>query len=267
MLHEINDYKQLEAEIKEKFEIQYLYAMSNGELGEAYNILGKMMEYRLIDPDDARIEIDNKSFRAAGIDKNHRFLHDYRCDNGYNAPWLYGNLGYSKTIGCDTIEHIGRRVEGAYGGDTVITSSRLKLRVFQCSNRGQAGAAGTILDAELKMNGKIRELVEAGVYRIYSIEIKSVCNKFYKHLGYALVKSIDGNIVGTLYPNYDALVQNWLPIKETVLGIGGTIESLINGKVTVGKSWESAIIEQGKLIENSNNLEKANEKLLNRSNH
>lgn len=248
MNNELLEYKQFEDEIRDDLEAQYDLCMLNKDLEAAYNTLGKLMEYKLIDKDDPRIDSKNKAFKSAGIDKNHRFRYDYRNANQYMPTWLYGKLGFSRIIECNTISHWGKRVEGKYEGDVIFKSIKLKIRMSLCNNPGAADSIGYALDKELNANGTLRELVNAGVYRVYSVDFYD-CHFTNKNIGYVVVRMTDNGAEGTFFSDYDSLVNNWVPVKDAIMGIGMHMQELIGGPVTLGIPWDAALTAQAKKLE------------------
>lgn len=242
-MNELMEYKQYENEIREGLETEYALAMYNNDLGTAYNIIGKMMDFKMIDVDDPRIEKNNKSFKAAGISKDHRFVRDYRKDMNYMPSWLFGRLEGNKRIQCNTIEHWGKRVEGNYEGDVIFKSVKVDIRISLCTSSGQAGGVGTILAAQTQ-NPFLYELINSGVYRVYQVEIVSVSHYMHRNIGYIVVQMTDNGIVGNMFPNYDTLLYNWLPVRETLMGIAGATQNMIGGVVNLATSWDKAIAEQ-----------------------
>lgn len=69
----IAEYKEYEKAAAQSLEAAYQMAMIEGDLEKAYNTLGDLMKFKLIDVDDPRIQKNNKMFKAGGIDKDHSF--------------------------------------------------------------------------------------------------------------------------------------------------------------------------------------------------
>lgn len=225
---EIAEYKAFTSEIRDTLELQYQMALYNNDLEAAYNNLGKMMEYKVISIDDPRIEKNNRSFKAAGIDKDHRFRYDYRKDTSYLAGWIYGDLEISRSINCNTIEHWGKRVEGNYEGDTTFASFPINVRFHLCTTVKQVNNALEGISKLFKENGQnlrmssISEECTEGVYRIYEIEVNGNCINNFRKFGYILVRMGDNCIECNLILRYASIIGNWLPLDDTIKQIQET---------------------------------------------
>lgn len=255
------EYKGFEKEIKDTLESQYTMAMYNGDTTAAYEMLGKMMAYKLIDQDDPRIEKTNKSYIKAGIAKDHRFHLDYRKDYNFIPAWLYGNVTASKVINVSTAEHWGKRVEGNYEGDTIFPSRNMALRLRLCQNERAVENAfdGIVKIMQANKLGINREEVEKlckeGVYRVYEINVDDNCLIQYKNIGYTVIKM--GNEVpeGTFFINYNSLIGNWLPIKKIISALKTVQEDMVKeSKYRLAINADSAIEQQRGLMDKSNNM-------------
>lgn len=234
---EYTEYKQFENEIRDTLESQYNMCMFNNDFAGAYEVLGKLMAYKLIEKDDARIESNNKTYVKAGIEKSHRFRLDYRRDYGYIPDWLFGQLDYMGTCKCSTIEHWGKRVEGNYEGDTVFPSRVIDIRFTLCNTTRKIENAFDGISSLMKEHtGKVfnrstlEGLCKNGVYRVYSIEVESSCISSFKNIGYAIIKMGESGINTVLVLQYSSFIGNWLPIKSSIQTIENTIKQLIHSE-------------------------------------
>lgn len=264
------EYKNNEAEIKELLDTQYDMAIFNHDYAAAYENLGKMMEYKLIDTDDARIEKNNKTYIKGGIDKGHRFRKDYRKSTSFIPSWLYGELPYRHIVRTSTIEHWGKRVEGNYEGDTVFPSRPIEFEFSLCESTATVSNAFDGMAFIIKMQtGKkldrteLEELCKAGVYRVYKIDVYGNCINSYRNAGYAIIR-MGKTYECNLFVNYGSLIGNWVGIKQTTELFVNTIKAMLGAedtKVKVILPMDKAIDEQRGKLNISNNTAVANKKL------
>lgn len=253
------EYKQYEEEIKDTLETQYQMAMFSKDFEAAYQTLGSMMEYKVIDRDDPRIESNNKTYSKGGVEKDHRFRFDYRRDYGYIPGWLFGKLEQSRVCKCKSIEHWGKRVEGSYSGDAVFPSRDIEIRISLCTTTKKVSNAfdgiNSIMQAEKRKFNRepLESLCKEGVYRVFNIEVDSTCITSYKTIGYAVVKMGDNGAEITLVIKYDSIIGIWTPINSTIETIKDTLKSMIGGgKFGLAISPEKAISQQQGMLNASN---------------
>lgn len=263
------EYKQYEEEIKETLETQYQMAMFNKDFEAAYNTLGSLMAYKLIDRNDPRIENTNKTYSKGGIEKSHRFRLDYRKDYGYIPSWLFGEIELSHICECKSIEHWGKRVEGNYEGDAIFPSRNIELRITICTTTKKVSNAfdniEKILNAERNQKFKrepLESLCKEGVYRVFNIEVESSCLSSNKIIGYAIAKMGDNGAEVTLVIKYDSIIGNWVPVKSTIGTIQNTLKIMLggNGKFKIASGMENAINKQQGMLNASNAKYLSNDK-------
>lgn len=264
------EYKKNEEEIKELLDTQFDMAMFNHDYAAAYENLGKLMEYKLIDADDPRIEKNNKTYVKGGIDKAHRFRKDYRKTTGFLPSWLYGELAYHQVIRTSTIEHWGKRVEGNYEGDTVFPSRPIEFEFSLCeTSMAVANAFDGMAFIVKKQTGKkldreeLEALCKAGVYRVYKIDVYGNCINAYRNAGYVIIR-MGNSYEANMFINYDSLIGNWVGIKQTAELFANTVRAIVgdtDAKVRVVLPMDKAIETQRNKLNVSNNTAVANKKL------
>lgn len=258
---ELAEYRKFGEEIKETLESNYYLSIHNKEFDRAYETLGKLMGFKLISADDPRIEKNNKSYIAGGIDKTHRFTLDYRTSLTFIPDWLYGNIKGLHKFKMDTIEHIGKRVEGNYEGDTVFHSHQFVIKIQSCGNNKAVDNTLDDVNKLLTKAGKkvtlsdIKEMAKSGAYRVFSITAESACIDRFKTMGAIIVKQGDSEIECSLIVNYESLFENWLDIKDFLNKVQLTFndmagqkcmfKNMINSKVNIER--QSKMVELAKV--------------------
>lgn len=231
---EIQEYMGMANEFHAALENQYQLALVNGDIQAAYNVIGDLMAYKLIDETDPRIQKNNTSYTKYGIDKSHRFRLDYRSGVNYIPEWLFGKLQVGKKFNINSVEHIGKRVEGNYSGDTVFPSHVVTISIKQCSTVKQVENAfdemGNILKAAkspINLNAAY-ECAKHGVYRVYRIEVEGNCISRFRTIGFAIIAMQASGMVCSLIMKYDSIIENWLQIDEMINMIQKTICTICN---------------------------------------
>lgn len=256
---ELAEYNSFGEEIKETLENNYQIAMYNNEFEDAYNAIGDLMSFKLIDTDDPRIQKNNKMFQASGVEKDHRFRLDYRRDTSYIPEWIYGKIDPARRATVDSVEHWGKRVEGNYSGDTIFPSHKVAIRISQCTTPKQAENTMEYIEKLFKKNGKNKKLTDMttlakhGVYRLFNLEIDGPCISRYKTLGAILVKMGDSNIVCSLLLDYDSIINNWIKINDVINEIRATFNKMANQECSYKLIFnnKSANEQQNAIIENA----------------
>lgn len=265
---ELQEYKNYEEEVRDTLESQYQMAMFNGDLAGAYATLGKLMEFKLIDVDDARIEKNNKTYAKGGIDPKHRFVHDYRKDTNYIPKWLFGDVKTGETITFTSTPHWGKRVEGNYEGDAYFNARPVGVRISLCNTNKKVENAfdriDTILGKSKKFNkAESVELCKAGVHRVYEMEVQGVCASYHKEVGYAIIKMGEQGVDCSLILQYRSLVGNWVNVENAVKAIKDAMRDIADVKrfATVIKP-EKAIAEFNAQVAASNAVQKNHDERL-----
>lgn len=256
---ELAEYRGFSDEIRETLENNYQIAMYNNEIEDAYNAIGDMMAFKVIDTNDPRIQKNNKMFSAGGVDKDHRFRLDYRRDTGFIPEWIYGKIEPTRRIEIDSIEHWGKRVEGNYSGDTVFPSHTVQIRIAQCNTPKQAENTMEYIEKLFKKNGKNKKLtdmttmVKEGVYRLFTIEVDSACISRYKTLGALLIKMGDNNITCSMLLDYDSIINNWIKIDTVVNEIKAAFNRMAKQECSFKVIFDTKVANesQNSIIKNS----------------
>lgn len=210
----ITAYKELETELASKLEAQYQYLMFNGDITGAYNILGRMMSYKLIDRTDERLDKKFKVFQKVGIDKDHRFRLDLRKDTNYIPDWLFADIPPTIMTNLVCQRHLVNNTE-AYGDTSLVASDRkLKVRISLVNTPKKAeNIAEDIikLNTDNKSKGNnldiLKKELTVGFARVYEISIADKFIEKYRILGYVI-----------LYKNvYKNGFTSWIALKHNIL--------------------------------------------------
>lgn len=255
----IAEYKEYEKAAAQSLEAAYQMAMIEGDLEKAYNTLGDLMKFKLIDVDDPRIQKNNKMFKAGGIDKDHRFPLDYRRSTTYIPAWLFGELKMIGNAKLTTVEHLGERLENGYSGQTVFNSFDIMLRFRLAGTTKEVENALKMLQNIYKADtgkvpsvDKLKELLVSGVYRIYTIEVNGNCLPTNREIGVVIVSIKDDQVHGRLYINYAALTSLWVRIRDAITAIKQEMSRI------AGCSLFKTEIDPAKFIKAQNELVKLN---------
>lgn len=238
---EYEEYLQYERELADQLEAQWSMAEYNHDLAGQYKVLGQMMAYKVIDPDDPRIEKNNKSYKKADISSKHRFRLDYRREigkdgyMGYIPEWVYGDIAPRATTVINTIEHQGKRVEGNYEGDVIFKSfgltigaslcgtTRLVENAFEVIERNYAKALGQAK----KFTGEL-EFCKEGIHRVINLKVESPCLNGLETLGQCVIRMDDDCYTASLILNYDNIINLWLPLDETLKNLEEVIKRMVS---------------------------------------
>lgn len=136
---EFEVHRELRESVANQLEATFNKQLADGDKDEAYETLKKLMQYRLIDQDDPRLERKymRKTFKSQD-EFDYKFEHmglnwiydlRLRCCDKAITKYMYGDLKQLTHFSCDTIPHWGKRVEFGREGDIVISSSSRKVRV------------------------------------------------------------------------------------------------------------------------------------------
>jgi len=232
MDEEVKQYEEMRISLASSMEAQYNFFMVTGKMDMAYNILGKLMAYKLISFDDERVDPKNRAYKAAGIDANHRFPLDYRKDTRFIPEWLFADIPMKMNCSMETSKYWGKRVEGNYEGDIVIPERRLDIGInLVNTDRAAAAAAEGVIKMYAELGKKLslagmQEKVSIGVTRVYEITILSTVLSSYKTLGYVyLSRKENGAFAAKVLLKGKVLLDVRLPIMETYKVIADTIRN------------------------------------------
>lgn len=254
--HELAEYKSYSEDIKETLETNYQLAMLNNDIERAYNVVGDLMSFKLIDATDPRIQKNNKMFQAGGVEKDHRFRLDYRKDAGFIPEWIFGKIDPVRKVQLKTVTHWGKRVEGNYEGDTVFNSHDMHLRISQCSTPRQVENEMESVEKLFKKLGTLKKLTDMttmakhGVYRVFNMEFDGPCVNGYKYVGTIIVRMREDGVECTLVINYESLEYNWVKIQNAINGIKEAFNKMANQecKFRLAIDSKGAIESQNGLI-------------------
>lgn len=253
-------YKELEADLASKLESQYQYLMISGDVLGAYQVLGKLMRYKLIDKFDDRLDSKNKLFSKYGIAKDARFAVDLRKDSNYIPEWLFADIPYYFKSNLMMNERIGERRDFGYVVGVVLPRREIEVE-FRLLNTS-ASAKNTVeelaqtykTETGRELNIKsILEEVEVGYSRIYDIKINSVVMTKYKKLGYVLVfrSNKDGLFHAKIILKSTALTNSYIDIGNACKVLRRDLENnlnLPNVQIAFLADYRKQIVEQNKLV-------------------
>ena len=266
----VKEYNNLGKELAERLEEQYEQYVANNEIHNAYEVLGKLMAYRLIEKDDYRLVKGYKPYKAAGIDKDDRFPKDLRKPGDYIGDWLYADLPYSFGAKLISQQHIGKRVEGAYECDMVYPERELSVGITL--ERSPKGASNSIESIALLYKEETGIIVEtkqatdearAGYIRVYRITIDSVIMHAYKDVGFVTVsKDKDtGEFKANIVVRTSVFKRYHIDIEDGCNNIVGAVKNSLGGltgiKVGIPINYTKAINEQREETKISSDLAKA----------
>ena len=231
----VDTYNEMRMTMCSILENNYSMHIIRGELDKAYMVLGQLMAYKLIDSGDPRITKDNKMFRDAGIEKDHRFPLDYRNGRDYIPSWIFGNLEKVKSFKTRSIAHWGLRVEHEHEGYVEFKPSTYTIKCELCRTPSMLNnIAEAIYDLYNESNEKkmelspLKTLIENGVCRVYRFDIDGNTIGKFKNIGYAVVSMGDAAPNVAIFPRYKTIIDNWLAVNFTVNSMYEIISSCIS---------------------------------------
>lgn len=250
MNSEILEYQQFAAELKESLENQFQYNLMMGDKVAAHEAVKSMMAYGLIEKTDPRVSVKCTMFGGTnGVnvkDSSNWGMYDYRRTDrlGFIPRYLFCNLKEYDVFNVPTIEHWGKRVEGNYEGDIRIEASSTKIRVSQQNYFVGARRCMEEIQKIFEHNhvkfsqfSEMMDMVNAGVVRIFHIEISGNIESRYRTLGYLICKMNDaGEITVRTVLKFEALYHSWIDIRKFMAAIEQsarklTVETAIVGHV------------------------------------
>ena len=259
-------YKDLEERALASLESQYSMHIINGAAIEAYNVLGQLMRFKLINKFDDRLSKQGiKIFTKAGIDKDHRFKIDIRKDSNYIGDWLLGQLPHNYKVVLISKEHIGERRDFGYLVDITLPQRELEVNCSLVNTPASAKRELIKLAEEFEEeNGKklnIKELTEevyTGCTRIYTLDMVSTTLDKYKKVGHLLVyknmKTGQINIKAlikskVLYYYFIDIRQALNTIKKSIIQ---NFTGLSNCSVGFLADYKKSVVKQKKIVEENN---------------
>lgn len=276
MNSEIQEYKEFAEEMRMTLESQFNYQIMTGDKIGAHDTVKRMMEYGIIDKDDARCQPGCPMFNGAGgvntKDPQTWGYFDYRRkDNiGYIPRYLFCNLDNYFVINMNTLEHWGKRVEGNYEGDIKVASAPVKIRVSQANFQTAAKRMMEDIRDVFKTKNTtfpnfddMMEMVKAGVVRVFNIEFLGNIISRYRTIGFILVKMDNsGNMTARVIIKYESLYNSWVSIEEFMRNLEDAIHHITNTEISIGYVFnpKEDIERQNKMIKNNSLYDKAREK-------
>ena len=222
MKEDINmTYKELYDRKKLIYASELESALADGDLKRAYKILGKLMRYRMIVPDDKLLSKENlKKFVKAGIPDKHRFEKDYRKDKDYLPDNIFYNIPTYMKISVLSEKHWGKRVELVYEGDIIIPE---KLYHYDIRLKDTSGTAKAALremkemykrESGLDLSNNWEEALETGNSKIYEIVLSNGQQFVLRNLGYIYVTLSRKKVVVAVLLDNSNLIKHFINIKK-----------------------------------------------------
>lgn len=265
MNNNIAFYKNLEGTLKHNLESQYTQHMINGEIPQAYNILGSLMKYKLISKFDERLSTKNKIFAKAGIDKEHRFPVDLRKDTNFIAEWIYADIPNEIKTTLIAREHIGERRDFGYLVDITLPERHLPVKISllntPISAKNEVEAFGQTFKAEMGKELNVKSLMEEayeGCCRIYNIKIDTQVLEKYKNIGHVLVyRSLkDNRFKAKILLKSKALQYYFIDIRQALSLVKNIMTNSLNlgDQLDIGlmADYRKAILVQKEIIKKNN---------------
>lgn len=195
-----------------------------GNIQLAYDTLGKLMEYGLINANDARLDPKGdflKTVVKQGIaSKEHRFNIDYRRGTTQLGKWLYGSLKRKMEVRLDAIAYV-KEVDNGDNKTQEIYGERTHTVDINLINSGrQAKTAvediGRLYKDRFKQDYVTQgdlALADEGIIRIYNIEFTSHMVNYYKTLGFVVLAPVNTGIRGLIVIKTDALKKYHIDVQ------------------------------------------------------
>lgn len=275
MNNEIQEYKEFAEEMRQTLESQFNYQIMTGDKIGAHETVKKMMEYGVIDKDDARCQPGCPMFGGSGgvntKDRQTWGYFDYRRkDNiGFIPRYLFCNLDNYSIINMNNLEHWGKRVEGNYEGDVKIGSSPIKIRISQANFHNMAKRMMEDIRDIFKAKGttfpnfeEMLEMVDNGVVRVFNIEFLGNIISRYRTIGFILVKMDNsGNMTARVVLKYESLYNSWVSIEEFMRNLESAIHHMVSADISIGYIFnpKADIEHQANMIKNSSLNDKEHE--------
>jgi len=222
--------KELDTSLREdltnQLESQFNTYYTFGNLKEAYEVFGKLMEYSLISTTDSRLDPKSALLKAVvkgGIaEENHRFPYDMRKEKYSLGQWMYGYLPRNTSYQVRSSSYWGKRIEGAYEGDMVYPERDHIIAIRLDTTARQSENSLEIIENTYKEEyGKSPitkddyRLARDGIIRTYSIEFESTIVSRYRTLGHIVVVPTESGTRAVLIIKNSILKKYFIDIKKT----------------------------------------------------
>lgn len=200
------------------FEAIYAAQIARGEIEAAYNTLGDLMRFGMIDKNDDRLTAAyfKSTFKPAGLDAKHHFQKDLRYGDAFILDWAGINLPQtSVNVQIDIPEHPGKRVENGYEGDVTVPGRVIPVVirpvVWKSSALRYMGDIRAIYAKWLKVKSEelSNESMLDGTRQLFTIEVAAGHNIPVGMLGFIMIKRAQ-----TVIENVDTTVLSCRIIME-----------------------------------------------------
>lgn len=189
----------------------------------------QMTEYKVItDAKDKRL----KEFEKA-TEKSVFFRRDPRKLANYSRKFVYGDYSNSVEFDVATTEHVGKRIEGNYEGDTNVASRDIRVEVTEIISSPSIKAAVNSIDKLLAKDGKkspanLHSSIMSGERAIFEVRTRDVLAK--QHFGYVLLtrKGLSG-LALTYLVDRDSLNEVHIKAKRLEGAVKSNMTTMLEG--------------------------------------
>lgn len=266
-MENIKMYEELAEEVKEQLEYQYSSMVMAGNAHGAAEILMRLVDYKMIEEDDPRIHYGYRMFEDSGLKAEWRLISGRVKLNKEKLPkWILADIPYVIGTELYTLERVGKRVEGAYECDMIYPPRKIETEFRRIDGRVKVQRAvedmaklykketGTDWDYTTTMKE-----AEAGLSRIYEIEVPRGVQSRYKNLGYVLVfYSVQHDtFLANIIIRTEVFKYYFIDIEMGLKHLESILESRlqIRNKIVVSSpvDYSKSIKQQARKIRDSNN--------------
>lgn len=233
-------YKELYEKRRLKYAREYESALANKDIEKAYAVLGKLMKYRMIEPEDALVSKKNlKLFEKAGIDPEHRFPKDYRKDTHFLPDNLFFDVPNYMMIDIVAEKHWGKQIELGYEGDIIIPEKTYRYEIRERARYSDAMAAYRGMKELYKketrndLNVDWKEAIEYGHGKMYEVMLSFGQQFIIPHLGYAYVTITNARTLVVIMLKNTDIIKNYINIKKAYTAV---MDAIVQGLVENGMS-------------------------------
>ena len=233
-------YKDLYEKRKIMYATKYGAAVAEDDMKKAYNILGKLMKYHMLDTGDKILSKANlKKFEKAGIDEDHRFEKDYRRDAEFLPANLFYDVPNYTTVDIVSEAHWGKRVELVYEGDIIVPEKTYSFDIREQVRPGSAFRALNSMKSMYKqestfdLNVNWEGAIESGNSKIYEVTLGNGQHFVFNVLGYVCVHISNKRARLNILLSNSNMIKTHINIKKAydiVAGalVGGLVDSGLN---------------------------------------
>lgn len=259
---EYNDF--FKEEIKMQLEARYNHFCMFGNYRDAYETLGILMGYNILDKDDSRLNSSGTLLKELNkLDpsyySSHRFLYDIRNRNDQLGEWVYyKGLPFLGKYTVKSSPYWGKRIEGNYSANMVYKSREHVINMSLNRTPKQAKNSIEFIDKTFKnefgvagMTEEDYRLAVEGLIRIYTLEFDTSINHSCKTLGHVVLFQ-DGQITkAVLVLRNDVLKRYFINIMNAYNNTTNALKEfgLTNVSYMSFCNLKRHIVEQEQLIE------------------